>query len=214
MSFNKFMHPRNRYVVPPDFKQLAIEYPEFRKHLKPDLSGKLKFNFHDAEALRIFTTTLLHKDFGLTVDIPSHSLVPTLPLRLNYILWIEDLLNANQFQEPVHGIDIGTGASCVYPLLACRTNSWSMLALECDPLSVEYAQRNVQQNNLQKLISVKHTSSSNNSQLESYLDTNVSYVFTMCNPPFFASSDDLNWEHGREDNNGEQMESCTHEIGW
>uniref|UniRef100_A0A8D8YNU1 Methyltransferase-like protein 16 n=1 Tax=Cacopsylla melanoneura TaxID=428564 RepID=A0A8D8YNU1_9HEMI len=212
MSFNKYMHPRNRYVVPPNFKQLAIEYPEFRKHLQQDLSGKLKFNFHDAEALRIFSTTLLHKDFGLTVDIPPHCLVPTLPLRLNYILWIEDLLQANQFEGPVHGIDIGSGASCVYPLLACHTNSWSMLALECDPVSVDYARRNVQQNNLQELISVKHTSSSDNSHLESYLEPNVSYTFTMCNPPFFASSDDLNWEHGREKNDSKQLESGKHEI--
>uniref|UniRef100_A0A8D8MEI4 Methyltransferase-like protein 16 n=1 Tax=Cacopsylla melanoneura TaxID=428564 RepID=A0A8D8MEI4_9HEMI len=212
MSFNKYMHPRNRYVVPPNFKQLAIEYPEFRKHLQQDLSGKLKFNFHDAEALRIFSTTLLHKDFGLTVDIPPHCLVPTLPLRLNYILWIEDLLQANQFEGPVHGIDIGSGASCVYPLLACHTNSWSMLALECDPVSVDYARRNVQQNNLQELISVKHTSSSDNSHLESYLEPNVSYTFTMCNPPFFASSDDLNWEHGREKNDSKQLESGKQDI--
>ena len=26
------MHPRNPYQVPPDFKELAIKYPEFRKY--------------------------------------------------------------------------------------------------------------------------------------------------------------------------------------
>lgn len=30
MSLNKFMHPRNIYRTPPDFKQLAIEFAEFR----------------------------------------------------------------------------------------------------------------------------------------------------------------------------------------
>lgn len=34
MSLNKFMHPRNIYRRPPDFKILAIKYPEFRKHAK------------------------------------------------------------------------------------------------------------------------------------------------------------------------------------
>lgn len=34
MSQNKYMHPRNIYKNPPDFKQLAISYPEFRKFAK------------------------------------------------------------------------------------------------------------------------------------------------------------------------------------
>ncbi|KAI5721051.1 hypothetical protein M8J77_015296 [Diaphorina citri] len=190
MSFNKFMHPRNKYRVPPDFKQLAIEYPEFRKHLHQELSGKLKFNFQNPDALRIFTTTLLRKDFGLNVEIPPMRLVPTLPLRLNYILWIEDLLEANQISSPITGIDIGAGASCIYPLLSCKKNSWHMLALENDPQSYQCAQRNVEQNEMQDFIKVKHTTSSE-CDLQPYLDPNVTYSFTMCNPPFFSSVEDL-----------------------
>ena len=32
MAFNRYMHPENPYIKPPDFKQLAIKYPEFKKH--------------------------------------------------------------------------------------------------------------------------------------------------------------------------------------
>lgn len=28
------MHPRNIYKTPPNFKQLAIDYPDFRQHVK------------------------------------------------------------------------------------------------------------------------------------------------------------------------------------
>lgn len=28
------MHPRNPYQTPPNFKELALKYPEFRKHAK------------------------------------------------------------------------------------------------------------------------------------------------------------------------------------
>ena len=28
------MHPRNPYITPPDFKELAIKYPEFRKYAR------------------------------------------------------------------------------------------------------------------------------------------------------------------------------------
>lgn len=30
MSLRKFMHPRNKYKKIPDFKELALLYPEFR----------------------------------------------------------------------------------------------------------------------------------------------------------------------------------------
>lgn len=46
-------------------------------------------------------------DFGLDVTIPEDRLVPTLPLRLNYILWLEDLLAAINLPNNIRGIDIG-----------------------------------------------------------------------------------------------------------
>ena len=33
MALNKFMHPDNPFRVPPDFKALALKYPEFMKHI-------------------------------------------------------------------------------------------------------------------------------------------------------------------------------------
>ena len=37
MAFNKWMHPENPYRKPPDFKALAIKYPEFRKFITQDI---------------------------------------------------------------------------------------------------------------------------------------------------------------------------------
>jgi len=53
---------------------------------------------------------LLAKDFDLNVRIPENKLIPTLPLRLNYLLWIEDLLHWKKddlSNKEIHGIDIG-----------------------------------------------------------------------------------------------------------
>lgn len=66
----------------------------------------MKIDFEDENALRILTKCLLKRDFNLTVNIPPKQLVPTLPLRLNYILWIEDMVKTFQF-ENVIGLDIG-----------------------------------------------------------------------------------------------------------
>lgn len=73
------------------------------------LDGKIKINFQDAEALRILTKVLLKKDFDLDIDIPIDRLVPAVPLRLNYVLWLEDIIEVLEIpkDEIIYGIDIG-----------------------------------------------------------------------------------------------------------
>lgn len=72
-----------------------------------DVTGKVTIDFKDPQSLRVLTKCLLKKDFNLDVEIPSDRLVPTLPLRLNYILWIEDILAAVEIFTDVKGLDIG-----------------------------------------------------------------------------------------------------------
>lgn len=71
-----------------------------------DETGKPVVNFQDERSIAILTKCLLHKDFDLKVDFPVNRLIPTLPLRLNYILWIEDILNTFGIKDG-SGIDIG-----------------------------------------------------------------------------------------------------------
>lgn len=161
-SLNKFMHPRNIYRTPPSFKQLATKYPDFRKHCTYDINGKVKLDFKNPDALSALATCLLEKDFNLKVTIPSGRLVPTLPLRLNYLLWIEDLLalvKKNEALESICGMDVGTGSACVYPLLGIKQCNWSFLATEADDLNYNSAQQNVQENGLQDQIVLKKVAS-------------------------------------------------------
>ncbi|CAG2064644.1 unnamed protein product, partial [Timema podura] len=170
---------------------MAIQYPQFRKFAHQGLSGKMTINFKDTAALHALSTTLLEKDFNLKVNIPTDRLIPTIPSRLNYILLIEDLLDCGGRRAgDVHGIDIGTGASCVYSLLAAKTKQWKMLATEVDKESVKFAIENVQRNNLQHLILVK--SVSHTVVLKGALEEDYSYDFCMCNPPFFSAESELN----------------------
>ncbi|KAF7278510.1 U6 small nuclear RNA (adenine-(43)-N(6))-methyltransferase [Rhynchophorus ferrugineus] len=189
MSMNKYMHPRNIYHKPPDFKELAVTYPEFKQYVKLDISGKTMFDFKDPDALRSLSRTLLKKDFDLDVEIPKNKLIPTIPLRLNYILWIEDLMDFICREKDIKGVDIGTGASCVYPLLAAKKNEWSMIATESDKDSVTFAHNNVERNNLTELISIVHTSG--DTLLTDIVDCASHIDFCMCNPPFFSNTQEL-----------------------
>lgn len=77
------------------------------------LCSSSSVNFKEPEAVRALTCTLLKEDFGLSIQIPLERLIPTVPLRLNYIHWVEDLIDGQK--QPRRGIDIGTAApaSCV-----------------------------------------------------------------------------------------------------
>ncbi|CAG9537090.1 unnamed protein product [Cercopithifilaria johnstoni] len=186
MSFNEKMHPRNPYRdKPPDFSLLADKFVEFRSHCYIGSNGKLKMNFRDTNAVRILARTLLLSDFGLDVDIPPDCLVPRIPQRLNYILFIDDLLKANGISENVLGIDIGTGASCVYALLGAKQFGWRFLATDADPFAIEIASRNVEKNDMSERIEVVRVPADRmiKDVLRSYPETE--FTFCMCNPPFY-----------------------------
>lgn len=185
MSLNKYMHPRNRYKYnKPNFNTLAEKYPEFKPYVIDNPKGKAVIDFKNPEAVKVLTACLLREDFGISVEIPPERLVPTLPLRLNYIHWIEDISNEWGKKE-MSGIDIGTGACCVYPVLAISGNPWQFLATEADEVNFTYAKKNLETNNLTEKIKVIKVSE--NTILEGVIgNTTEKYDFCMCNPPFFA----------------------------
>ena len=189
MSLNKWMHPKNPYKTPPNFKEMAMKYPEFRKVVTQDISGKIHLDFNDPLALRILTTTLFKKDFQLEVALPEKSLVPTLPSRMNYLLWVGDLLElVPDLSDNVIGIDIGTGASTVYPLLAAKHFGWKMTATESNHSNYAAALSNVSKNKLDDKIHLKLV---NDKEIySSILSDEKKYNFSMCNPPFFKPEKD------------------------
>ncbi|XP_014459481.2 RNA N6-adenosine-methyltransferase METTL16 [Alligator mississippiensis] len=190
MALNKSMHARNRYKdAPPDFAYLASKYPAFRQHVHTTLAGRASLNFKDPEAVRALTCTLLREDFGLAIDIPLERLIPTVPLRLNYIHWVEDLVGPCGAEGLAvrRGIDIGTGASCIYPLLGATLNGWYFLATEVDDMCFNYAKKNVEQNNLSDLIKVVKVPQKTLLMDALKEESEIIYDFCMCNPPFFAN---------------------------
>lgn len=155
MSFNKFMHPRNPFKSKPDYKVLAEKYPEFGEYLVPYASNKkFKIDFNDPNALRCLSTVLLKDRFDLNVNIPLDRLIPSIPQRVNYVLWLEDLVRACfDSASKVNLIDCGTGASCVFPMISVRMNrNWSFVATELDDYSLECARQNCKSNQLESQI--------------------------------------------------------------
>jgi len=186
MALNQFMHPRNIYREKRNFSLLAAEFPEFEKHVKLFPNGNTTIDFSDVQAVRCLTQCLLRKDFGLKVDIPPNRLVPAVPQRLNYVLWIEDLVQLSGTRSLIRGLDIGVGSSCIFPLLVCKMNpSWMMTGTESDHESFLSALNNVNSNALSSRIKLFES--------DNWCDVVASepFTFSMCNPPFFGKEEHL-----------------------
>ncbi|KAM0726534.1 RNA N6-adenosine-methyltransferase mettl16 [Formica fusca] len=188
MNVKKYIHPRNKYKKPPDYKQLAVLYPEFRKIAIMDIAGKVRIDFQNKKSLRVLTETLLKHDFDLHVSIPPDNLNPAITLRMNYVLWIEDLMKHFKLEmDKIAGIDIGTGAICIYALLLAKIYGCHVIGTEVDKKSMEYAEKCIARNNLQNLIKVVTVNS--DGIFKDAMEDDKIYDFSMCNPPFFESDD-------------------------
>jgi hypothetical protein len=99
------MHPRNPfYNNTPDFGKLREIYPEFSKFCIKKADNQYTIDFKKSESLKALCCVLLKDLFKLTIDLPLDHLIPTVPQRINYTLWIEDLLAR---PNTATGLDIG-----------------------------------------------------------------------------------------------------------
>lgn len=187
-NFNAFMHRRNIFRKEPDFKKLAGEYQELRQFMTVGSRNKLKFDFKNPDALRALTCAFLHRYFQKKITLPPDRMIPAVPQRLNYICWIEDLVKLITVQVPdlnVVGLDIGTGPSCIFPILSCHRNpTWSFLGVEADAKSHTIAVDNVRKNYMDDRIRMQKISTEDT--LNDILCLSpYPLTFIMCNPPFF-----------------------------
>ncbi|MCJ1316847.1 hypothetical protein MMC15_002168 [Xylographa vitiligo] len=186
---------RNLYQNDVVFSALALQDADFNKHLKAN--GQLDFS--NPEAVKQLTKSLLKRDFGLVVELPDNRLCPPVPNRFNYVRWVQDLLDttsdsyADRYipDREVVGLDIGTGASCIYPLLGCAARrAWRFAATDIDDVNLEYAKRNIVANHLRSRVRPLKTDPKDPLIPLDTLGIE-SIDFTICNPPFYASSSDL-----------------------
>ncbi|RKF84051.1 U6 small nuclear RNA -methyltransferase [Golovinomyces cichoracearum] len=181
--------------------------PKWFKSLKSN--GQLDFS--DPNAVLQLSQSLLRRDFGLSLVLPFDRLCPPVPNRLNYILWVQSLLettdvssfldqmrtgvrhksNSSSDDSPIIGIDIGTGASCIYPLIGCVLRSrWQFFGTDIDDKSIQHAQLNVERNKLGDRINiVKVDNQDPLIPLQALGQEQVN--FTMCNPPFYESREEM-----------------------
>lgn len=205
------LHPRNPHQGRYDFEVLTRALPELAKHTITNPKGESTINFSDSAAVRVLNQALLAHYYGVKFwDIPEGYLCPPIPGRADYIHYIADLLaqttHVNKDNTPptgkeIHALDIGTGASVIYPIIGSQSYGWRFTASDIDPISVNTAALICKSNpKLKAAIKVKLQPEpkrifANIIGRQDYFDVVV------CNPPFHASLEEAMEANSRKQHN-------------
>ena len=168
----------------PNFEELARQYPRFREAwtaTKDTQKGRGQASFSSCVTQEFtieLTRAILQALFRLKLPyLDEDHLCPPIPNRFFYLHWIHNKLmnvswargsssrdtNANNVSR---GLDIGSGASCIYSMLAARVFRSKMITSEIDPKSIALACANVTANHLSSMITVLQVPPSQSQQKE------------------------------------------------
>lgn len=206
MSEKSSLHPRNLHRNSYDFETLITSVPELKHYVFKNDYDTLTINFSIPKAVRLINKALLLKYYNVKEwDIPEGNLCPPIPGRADYVHYLADLLASDNGEIPtgtsVKGLDIGTGANLVYPLIANRSYGWEMLGTDINPNSLENAQKILESNpDLKENIQLKLQPDSD-LIFKNIILSKDSFTFSMCNPPFHDSEESALQGNRRKNNN-------------
>ncbi|WEK70108.1 MAG: 23S rRNA (adenine(1618)-N(6))-methyltransferase RlmF [Candidatus Chryseobacterium colombiense] len=186
------LHPRNPHRDPYDFARLISCVPELKHYVFENSYQTLTINFSIPKAVKLLNKALLQHFYDVkNWDIPDGNLCPPIPGRADYVHYIADLLaeDFNQIPRNIKGLDIGTGANLVYPLIANKSYGWNMLGTDINQGSLENAQKILDENpELGDGIQLKYQANPD-SIFKNIISSEDRFVFSMCNPPFHDSEE-------------------------
>jgi 23S rRNA (adenine1618-N6)-methyltransferase len=188
------MHPRNRHQDRYDFAALLRAWPPLKAHLVRTPDDRQSIDFADPAAVRALNRALLQSQYGVSGwQFPDGYLCPPIPGRADYLHGLADLLaECNGGVIPrgtaIRALDVGTGASCIYPLLGHVEYGWHFVGSEIDAAALTSARTIVAANpDLGEAIELRLQADSA-SILKGVIHGGERFDLTLCNPPFHASA--------------------------
>ena len=190
MATKTMLHPRNQHREGYDFARLVADTPDLAASTTTNPVGQTTINFQDAGAVRMLNRALLKTYYNIDFwDIPASYLCPPIPGRADYIHYLADLLASGNDQGIPRGpgikaLDIGTGASLVYPLIGQSEYGWHFTGVDIDPAAIRAAKQICHINKLK--IDVRRQNIRENI-FKGVIGPQEMFHVTLCNPPFHGS---------------------------
>ena len=190
------LHPRNKNRNKYDLTSLVKLNPELKQYISPNKYGGKSIEFSNPIAIRILNKSLLNHYYGIkNWDFPDDNLCPPVPGRADYIHHTADLLAENNFGEIPKGdkitcLDIGMGASCIYPIIGTTEYDWKFIASDIDSKSIDSARKIIESNTTFKNKIEFRLQKNKNSIFKNIVKKEEKIDLIICNPPFHSSKED------------------------
>lgn len=185
------LHPRSQHRQRYDFEVLIKQSPDLNTFVSPNKYGDLSVNFFNPEAVKALNKALLKHHYDIEYwDIPNQYLCPPIPGRADYIHYLADVINDTSKNANIKGLDIGTGANFIYPIIGHQSYGWQFIASDIDENATKNAEFIISKNqNLKDNIELRLQENKVH-KLKGILHPEEQITFVMCNPPFHASAED------------------------
>ena len=190
----------------PDFLTLIKEFPELKKYIlkqNEDNEAEFQFDWSNNELSLLMDKSILNYYFDIKYyDIPKGFLIPPIPSRINYINLINSIITKlikDIDIKNIIGIDIGTGANIIYPILGYSIYKWKFICTEINKEAYNNAKLILQKNNLENNINIIKQNNKDNIFI-SILNRENKYIFSMCNPPYYNYENEIKLEDKKRDN--------------
>ncbi|TMM28819.1 23S rRNA (adenine(1618)-N(6))-methyltransferase RlmF [Polaribacter aestuariivivens] len=195
---DKGLHPKNKFNKGYDFNDLIKVNPSLKEFVSENKYGTTTIDFSNPKAVKELNKGLLFSYDKIAVwDFPDENLCPPIPGRLDYIHHLADVLAE---EKNIKILDIGTGATCIYPLLGVAAYNWNFVATDIDLDSLDTAQDIIGDNKLEQNITLRQQFDENHI-LKGIIEEGDSFTATMCNPPFYKSAEEAQGANRRKNRN-------------
>jgi 23S rRNA (adenine1618-N6)-methyltransferase len=190
---NSKLHPRNLHREAYDYTLLMERIPALKPLVKLNKYNKLSIDFGNERAVKLLNRAILQEYYELDFwDFPQGYSCPNIPDRANHLHTVADLLAINKQGLLASGskikcLNVGVGASAIYPILGTKEYGWSFVGTDIDQKSLDATQKIIDNNpRLQDLVSLRLQPEAKNA-FYGIIEKNEVFDVTMCLPPLYAT---------------------------
>lgn len=187
------LHPDSRFHGRYDLDKLQEACPELSEHVFVNDYNNQTVNFHNPKAVTMLNKALLKFHYGIeNWEIPEDYLCPPIPGRADYIYHIAELLSANNYRKipKITCLDIGTGSSCIYPIIGSKEYDWKFIGSDIDMVAIKSAQSILDNNESIKQSIELRLQDDLHSIFMGIVHSDDKIDMTICNPPFHSSPEE------------------------
>ncbi|TXE10816.1 23S rRNA (adenine(1618)-N(6))-methyltransferase RlmF [Gelidibacter salicanalis] len=184
------MHKNSLHNTKYNFDELVKNHQALQAHVFTNDYQTQTIDFSNPEAVKALNTALLATHYNVKFwEFPDENLCPPIPSRADYMHHLADLLRRSDLDTDITILDVGTGATAIYPLLGHAIYNWNFVGTDIDKKSFPIAQRIIDKNNLAAAITLRLQPDVQHI-LKGIIKPSDRFTASVCNPPFYKSQAD------------------------